>query len=178
MKRFISEDPLGVAGGVNLYQYVGGMPTIFVDPLGLWIYCAINGGLKDSNGDYTGYTGYSGTNEPGPGGISMQNNPGSSGFSHGTIWLGGFDIGPSTQFISLVPGGGRTYGLPLTPDRTNPDRPTRPQNPNKPNKQIKIHPDNGKNNKSASWGCIVLPQKAIDMINKSNDKRLNVSDDC
>ncbi|MEY4729374.1 MAG: hypothetical protein RL020_532 [Pseudomonadota bacterium] len=35
MKRFISEDPLGVAGGVNLYQYVGGMPTMFTDPTGL-----------------------------------------------------------------------------------------------------------------------------------------------
>lgn len=31
LKRFISEDPIGVAGGLNLYQYVGGDPVNYVD---------------------------------------------------------------------------------------------------------------------------------------------------
>jgi len=35
LKRFISEDPMGVAGGVNLYSYVDGDPTSHTDPLGL-----------------------------------------------------------------------------------------------------------------------------------------------
>jgi RHS repeat-associated protein len=34
--RFISEDPLGLADGVNLYAYVGGSPVNLVDPLGLY----------------------------------------------------------------------------------------------------------------------------------------------
>ena len=32
--RFVSEDPIGVAGGVNLYAYVQGQPTRWVDPQG------------------------------------------------------------------------------------------------------------------------------------------------
>jgi RHS repeat-associated protein len=34
MGRFTQPDPLGVAGGVNLYQYAGNQPTGFVDPTG------------------------------------------------------------------------------------------------------------------------------------------------
>ena len=42
LQRFISEDPIGLAGGdVNLYSYVWNRPTMFIDPLGLW-YTDIN----------------------------------------------------------------------------------------------------------------------------------------
>ncbi len=34
--RWISEDPIGLAGGVNLDAYVGNRPSQFVDPLGLY----------------------------------------------------------------------------------------------------------------------------------------------
>jgi len=34
-QRFISEDPIGAAGGVNLYAYVNNHPTIANDPFGL-----------------------------------------------------------------------------------------------------------------------------------------------
>jgi len=34
LNRFISEDPIGLTGGINIYAYVGNRPTTFVDPLG------------------------------------------------------------------------------------------------------------------------------------------------
>jgi len=45
--RFISKDPIGWAGGLNLYGYVGGNPVNFVDPSGLqsnqsWAQCYTN----------------------------------------------------------------------------------------------------------------------------------------
>jgi len=35
LERFISEDPIGIAGGINLYGYVGNDPSNFTDPFGL-----------------------------------------------------------------------------------------------------------------------------------------------
>jgi RHS repeat-associated protein len=35
--RFITQDPIGHLGGMNLYAYVGNAPSIFADPLGLII---------------------------------------------------------------------------------------------------------------------------------------------
>jgi RHS repeat-associated protein len=54
LKRFVNEDPIGVAGGWNVYSYVGGNPTFWVDPLGLagvmTIHSSGNGGPSMTDG--------------------------------------------------------------------------------------------------------------------------------
>ena len=40
LRRFLSTDPLGVDGGLNLYAYANGDPLAYIDPLGL---CASDG---------------------------------------------------------------------------------------------------------------------------------------
>ncbi|MFI5460680.1 MAG: RHS repeat-associated core domain-containing protein, partial [Isosphaerales bacterium] len=48
LQRFISPDPIGVAGGdANLYAYVGNDPTNLVDPLGLGSSGGVGGGSID-----------------------------------------------------------------------------------------------------------------------------------
>ncbi len=38
LRRFIEPDPIGYAGGLNLYAYVGNNPVNYADPWGLKIY--------------------------------------------------------------------------------------------------------------------------------------------
>ena len=63
LQRFVSEDPLGFAGGLNLFTYAANQPTGFVDPLGL----KPSPGLGDPPG---------GPGGSGPGGPGSPRGPG------------------------------------------------------------------------------------------------------
>jgi RHS repeat-associated protein len=44
LKRFIAEDPIGLAGGMNVYGYVGGDPVFYVDPNGFFgVFAGVKG---------------------------------------------------------------------------------------------------------------------------------------
>jgi len=43
--RWTQEDPIGIAGGVNLYQYNGNNPVSYTDPFGLFPFPGIMGNL-------------------------------------------------------------------------------------------------------------------------------------
>ncbi|MFD7658351.1 RHS repeat-associated core domain-containing protein [Actinosynnema sp. NPDC059797] len=56
LQRFVSEDPIGIAGGTNLYAYAANSPTNLTDPSGhnpLLVGCLV-GGLLDGGLDYAG----------------------------------------------------------------------------------------------------------------------------
>ena len=54
-QRFISEDPIGLAGGINVYAYVGGDPVNWIDPDGRIAWAPILAGIGCGAAGYSGY---------------------------------------------------------------------------------------------------------------------------
>jgi len=52
--RFITQNPIGILGGTNLYAYVGNDPVNWVDPYGLKTYIYITGSIQGSYGIFSG----------------------------------------------------------------------------------------------------------------------------
>jgi RHS repeat-associated protein len=51
--RYVEVDPIGIAGGLNVYEYARSNPLTYTDPLGLWsigfeLYGGIGGGINAS----------------------------------------------------------------------------------------------------------------------------------
>ncbi|MFH2049758.1 MAG: RHS repeat-associated core domain-containing protein [bacterium] len=44
--RYLTPDPIGLAGGLNLYKYAGANPVNMIDPEGLWVVPAIIWGVR------------------------------------------------------------------------------------------------------------------------------------
>lgn len=111
--RFISEDPSGFKGGLNLYAYVGGNPLTLVDPSGLDYLVANKGVLThyDNSGNVVGsylYTsGRDGNTNP-----SIPNQ--------GPIPPGTYSLDPKQisegGFIRNLLGDWGQYRAPLTPN--------------------------------------------------------------
>jgi RHS repeat-associated protein len=164
--RFISEDPIGLGGGIDFYRYADNNPVIYTDLFGLTCHCTYhqktgdmdctpdNGGQPFSGHGYSGHG--PGLNNPGQQGTKYY--PGVPGSYGGPIPVGNYGIGSPTTLIGPTT-------IPLTP---LPGTNTFGRN------GFFIHGDNSAQNNSASEGCIVLPPGTRKKIANCNGGTLQV----
>lgn len=120
--RFISEDPIGLEGGVNLYAYVGGNPISFVDPVGLDPWGGSTGSLIVASGGTFRLYGDGGNSIGGSygytSGVGGSTDP--TARNVGPIPPGGYTLNPSEisegGFLRNLLGDWGSYRAPLHPD--------------------------------------------------------------
>lgn len=158
--RYVQADPIGMGGGWNRFGYVGGDPLGRLDPFGLdWIWSQSSGALTNTStpGQMhgSGYAGHdAGVNNP-----AMQNVQGK-----GPLPQGAYTIEP--QRDNVTGSGTRLPGsMRLIPD---------PNNRMYGRGGFLIHGDNGRGNRSASEGCIILDRTTRNLIERSDDRTLRV----
>ena len=92
--RFLSTDPIGIQGGLNLYVYGSDNPLAFLDPLGLWTL-SLGVALSGQLGSFGGTAGF---------GVGISHDPSASllsGWNAGVLGFAGYGLetpGASASF--------------------------------------------------------------------------------
>ncbi len=163
--RFITRDPIGYEGGVNLYAYIGNDVLVWIDPGGTeWIYRQKSGDLYWHLGGAPFPPIYVDTGGSGDKKRGGRNNPGKQFVPNvGPIPRGWYTIGPP---FDRKPKKGRSplkYMLPLMPD---------PGNDMGPRDDFAMH--DGDLRKNPSHGCLIFHVPLRKGVWGSGEHRLHV----